>query len=59
MLLRSESVIMDNFHKIMANNRIWAKVMVEEDPNFFEDLADVHKPEYLWIGCSDSRVPAN
>jgi carbonic anhydrase len=50
---------MDNFHKIMANNRIWAKVMVEEDPNFFEDLADVHKPEYLWIGCSDSRVPAN
>ncbi|MFV0416248.1 MAG: carbonate dehydratase [Chthoniobacterales bacterium] len=40
-------------------NRTWAKRMCEHDENFFKNLAHQQSPEYLWIGCSDSRVPAN
>lgn len=43
----------------MKNNRVWAADKVETDPEYFERLASIHEPEYLWIGCSDSRVPAN
>lgn len=50
---------MDNFEKIMRNNKIWARTVTEEDPGFFESLVHIQTPEYLWIGCSDSRVPAN
>jgi len=45
--------------ELFANNRQWAESIVAEDPQFFEHLAHQQKPEYLWIGCSDSRVPAN
>lgn len=45
--------------KLFENNRNWAASMVEKDPNFFAKLAAQQHPEYLWIGCSDSRVPAN
>jgi carbonic anhydrase len=41
------------------NNRAWAAEMVARDSDFFVDLAGHQSPEYLWIGCSDSRVPAN
>jgi len=41
------------------NNRRWAAAKVAEDPGFFERLLGQQSPEYLWIGCSDSRVPAN
>jgi len=44
---------------LFDRNRKWAAAMVEEDPRFFSDLASQQAPEYLWIGCSDSRVPAN
>ena len=44
---------------LFERNRKWAASMVEEDPGFFKDLASQQAPEYLWIGCSDSRVPAN
>ncbi|MCB1763124.1 MAG: carbonate dehydratase [Gammaproteobacteria bacterium] len=40
-------------------NRAWSRQMQEVDPGFFEKLASLQTPEYLWIGCSDSRVPAN
>lgn len=40
-------------------NRRWAKLQREQDPAFFQRLAAIQRPEYLWIGCSDSRVPAN
>ena len=40
-------------------NRQWAAARVSEDPDYFRRLAGVQHPEYLWIGCSDSRVPAN
>jgi carbonic anhydrase len=44
---------------LKANNRAWAKRMVSADPGFFKRLEGQQAPEYLWIGCSDSRVPAN
>jgi carbonic anhydrase len=44
---------------LLANNRAWAADTRERDPEFFSKLADQQAPEYLWIGCSDSRVPAN
>jgi carbonic anhydrase len=45
--------------RLFEFNRAWAKRMEETDPGFFEKLAHLQSPEYLWIGCSDSRVPAN
>jgi carbonic anhydrase len=45
--------------KLFANNRAWAERLKLEDPTYFERLSRVQKPEYLWIGCADSRVPAN
>jgi carbonic anhydrase len=45
--------------KLFANNRAWADRLKLEDPTYFERLSGVQKPEYLWIGCADSRVPAN
>lgn len=44
---------------LFANNLAWAKSVKREDPDFFERLARQQAPRYLWIGCSDSRVPAN
>lgn len=44
---------------LLTNNRDWAAKMKEGDPQFFERLTGQQVPEYLWIGCSDSRVPAN
>src|SRR5215510_11295010 len=44
---------------LKANNRAWAERMVAGDPGFFKRLVSQQAPEYLWIGCSDSRVPAN
>ena len=45
--------------RLFENNSAWAARMVERDPDFFATLQKLHAPEYLWIGCSDSRVPAN
>ena len=45
--------------KIFKQNRMWAERVKTTDPNFFRDLSRQQNPEYLWIGCSDSRVPAN
>jgi carbonic anhydrase len=44
---------------LFANNRAWADEMVRQDPEFFSRLSRQQAPQYLWIGCSDSRVPAN
>lgn len=45
--------------RLLLENKAWATEKVQDDPQFFERLTDVQTPEYLWIGCSDSRVPAN
>jgi carbonic anhydrase len=44
---------------LFASNRAWAARVREQQPEFFENLARQQNPAYLWIGCSDSRVPAN
>src|ERR1041384_1909836 len=44
---------------LFANNREWAEGQRQRGPEFFERLCTIHAPDYLWIGCSDSRVPAN
>lgn len=44
---------------LLENNRQWAERITAEDPDFFQRLAQQQQPEYLWIGCADSRVPAN
>lgn len=50
---------MQIYEKLLLKNKAWAEETVKDDPNFFTDLAHVQTPEFLWIGCSDSRVPAN
>jgi carbonic anhydrase len=46
-------------NQLFANNRAWAEEMTRHDPDFFKRLASQQAPKYLWIGCADSRVPAN
>jgi carbonic anhydrase len=50
---------MSDVIRLLDNNAAWAAKMVARDPRFFERLQGQQSPEYLWIGCSDSRVPAN
>lgn len=45
--------------KLFENNRLWAEKIKQEDPEFFQRLSEQQTPEYFWIGCADSRVPAN
>jgi len=45
--------------QLLENNRLWAEQFEEQNPGIFEKLSQQQKPKYLWIGCSDSRVPAN
>ncbi len=47
------------FQKLLDDNKRWADKQVEADPDFFKRLESLQSPEFLWIGCSDSRVPAN
>jgi carbonic anhydrase len=49
----------DALNSLFANTRKWADRMSKERPDFFEKLAQQQSPKYLWIGCSDGRVPAN
>lgn len=50
---------MKNLPQLFKNNRKWASKITEVNPDFFRNLKNQQSPEYLWIGCSDSRVPAN
>lgn len=50
---------MSDIKQLLENNRMWSEGMKEAEPDFFDKLSKRQKPEYLWIGCSDSRVPAN
>jgi carbonic anhydrase len=50
---------MGQLDHLFAQNRTWAAAMTKRDPEFFLKLSRQQSPEYLWIGCSDSRVPAN
>jgi carbonic anhydrase len=47
-----------SYQRLIENNKTWVADQLQLDPNFFENLSKGQTPEYLWIGCSDSRVPA-
>ena len=50
---------MTSYEKLLLENKAWAAEQVSTDPDFFKRLAGIQRPDFLWIGCSDSRVPAN
>lgn len=50
---------MYTYQKLLDENKIWAAQQVVRDPEYFSRLVDIQQPEFMWIGCSDSRVPAN
>ena len=49
----------NSYKELLHNNRKWSEAIRNNDPDFFPTLAKLQRPKYLWIGCSDSRVPAN
>ncbi|TAN52965.1 MAG: carbonate dehydratase [Methylococcaceae bacterium] len=49
---------MKPFDRLLLENKAWAHEMTEHDPGFFQRMSQAQTPEFLWIGCSDSRVPA-
>lgn len=49
----------NELENLFTNNQLWRDQITDENPDFFLDLSRLQTPEYLWIGCSDSRVPAN
>lgn len=50
---------METYQRLLLENKAWAQEKLEDDPEYFDRLAHIQTPEFLWIGCSDSRVPAN
>ena len=50
---------MEALNTLFDKNKIWAKEITETNPDFFKELAKAQSPKYLWIGCSDSRIPAS
>lgn len=50
---------MQQYQQLLESNKAWADRMVQQDPDFFNRLVDVQSPQFLWIGCADSRVPPN
>lgn len=50
---------MESYYKLLADNKEWASKQLQLNPAFFNNLTDIQTPDFLWIGCSDSRVPAN
>lgn len=50
---------MESIKELLKNNSAWAHALTQKDPQFFSRLSGQQSPKYLWIGCSDSRVPAN
>jgi carbonic anhydrase len=47
------------YEKLLLENKAWAAEKISDDPDFFNRLSNIQTPDFLWIGCSDSRVPAN
>ena len=56
--MKKENII-KSYEKLLQNNKEWAAEELNKDAEYFHRLADVQHPEFLWIGCSDSRVPAD
>lgn len=50
---------MESYKKLLLGNKAWAQDRVQAQPDYFKNMSEGQKPDFLWIGCSDSRVPAN
>jgi carbonic anhydrase len=50
---------MKAYEKLLLQNKAWVQEKLQDDSSFFDHLAEIQKPDFLWIGCADSRVPAN
>jgi carbonic anhydrase len=50
---------MHPYEELLKDNKAWAAEKIKNNPSFFKNLSEIQSPEFLWIGCSDSRVPAN
>jgi carbonic anhydrase len=50
---------MESYNRLLEDNKSWSKKMMQNEPDFFNKLLNVQHPDFLWIGCSDSRVPPN
>jgi len=50
---------MKTYEKLLLENKAWSREKIQDDPEYFKRLANLQTPEFLWIGCSDSRVPAD
>src|SRR6202021_3922124 len=57
--ISNKSNSMEHIERLLAKNSAWAAGVKADDPDYFERLAKLQTPEFLWIGCSDSRVPAD
>jgi carbonic anhydrase len=49
----------EDYQRLLKGNRDYAREMIDKDPDYFKRLSEIQRPDFLWIGCSDSRVPAN
>lgn len=49
----------ESYQRLINGNKNWVEKTLQNDPDFFKKLSEGQKPEFLWVGCSDSRVPAN
>ncbi|MEO6189857.1 MAG: carbonic anhydrase [Saprospiraceae bacterium] len=50
---------MYSYERLLLENKLWSENKIKENPDYFNNLSEIQNPEFLWIGCSDSRVPAN
>src|SRR5690554_1845462 len=57
--IKIQTIMIDFYKKILDNNKKWVEDNLKSDPDFFNKLVDTQTPPLLWIGCSDSRIPAN
>ena len=51
--------MIESYQKLLLQNKAWVQQKNLDDQDFFSDLSKIQKPDFFWIGCSDSRVPAN
>jgi carbonic anhydrase len=57
--MTDKEIKMDAYQHLLLQNKAWVAQKKQEDPDFFSKLSKIQSPKFLWIGCSDSRVPAN
>jgi len=57
--MTNKNISLNSYHQLLLQNKAWVAEKTKDDPEFFTRLSKIQRPKFLWIGCSDSRVPAN